>query len=448
MSTKSIAVIGGGYSGTSLAINLKRLAQTPITIYLIDRSPQSARGAAYSTPYPFHLLNVSAKQMSAFPAQAQDFVNWLEGDSEAQQLLHQDQAIGEQFAPRLCYGNYLETRYEEALQLDSPVEIKAIKNEVINISRKQQFQLTLADGEIISSDQCVLALGNSAPSNLLKRFIDTDNPAVCNNPWQYTALEQINSENTVFIIGTGLTMVDAVLTLHRQAHRGKIIGLSHHGLLPRAHTLYQQAFKRDSAKLPSKLEQVFHQVRIEMTEFDGDWRAVIDSLRGDSQRLWQGFSLTEKQRFMRHVRAYWDVHRHRIAPEIAEELQTMQTRGQLEIVAAKLLEVKSAGNQFIVISETRRHSQTQTWRVDNLINCSGPNANIETMQHPLFTSLREQGLIHADPLKLGIFCDERGKIQDGLYTLGPPCKGVLWEIVAVPDIRVHSLALAKELMAN
>jgi hypothetical protein len=66
---RTIAIVGGGFSGTVLAVNLlRRTAAQPTRIVLIERRAEIGRGVAYQSEgyegYP-HLLNVPAARMSA-----------------------------------------------------------------------------------------------------------------------------------------------------------------------------------------------------------------------------------------------------------------------------------------------------------------------------------------------------------------------------------------------
>jgi uncharacterized NAD(P)/FAD-binding protein YdhS len=70
-------------------------------------------------------------------------------------------------------------------------------------------------------------------------------------------------------------------------------------------------------------------------------------------------------------------------------------------------------------------------------------------------ALRQQGLIQADTLGLGVLADMHGalighenEVSRHLFTLGPLRKGQLWETTAVPEIRVQAQALARRLLSE
>lgn len=75
--TRSIAVIGAGFSGTLLAVQLLRRAGPADRIYLFGRLGAHRQELAYSTEDSLHLLNVRVSNMSAIPRRAKSFLDWL-----------------------------------------------------------------------------------------------------------------------------------------------------------------------------------------------------------------------------------------------------------------------------------------------------------------------------------------------------------------------------------
>jgi uncharacterized NAD(P)/FAD-binding protein YdhS len=443
--TSIIAIVGAGYSGTSLAINLCRLATKPITILLFEAKPQFAHGAAYSTTNASHLLNVVANDMSAFPDQPNDFVEWLKQQPEIQASNPEHFY----FAPRMLYGRYLQKRLSQASKTGS---IKLHNVEVIALSQtKNKFKLTTANNQTFLVDKVVLAHGNPAPKNL---FPYLSSQHYVNDPWSYDFVKNISPTDDVLIIGTGLTMIDVVLALADQKHRGKIYALSRRGLLPQTHHEFKG--RKLTEYIPENFRELIRYVRCEIKLFaayGGDWRAAITHLRPLTQQLWQSFSLPEKRRFLRHLMPYWDTHRHRIAPPIAARLHALRAAKQLQILAAKILTATEDLFGVEVKIRLRNSTKQQSLAVAHVINCTGPNTDYHHAQHPLLKNLIQQGLIQPDELRIGLavadngaMINANGVVSNKLFTLGTPCKGKLWECVAVPDIRQQSAYLAKVLL--
>lgn len=447
---KTIAIIGAGYSGVSVAINLAHYASEKIQVLLFEKN-NFAEGIAYSTRDPHHLLNIHAGAMSAFDDKPDDFVEWLKESPIASQYLDSNIEATKQYLPRYVYGIYLCALLEAAQHDDNKlVHIECIHAEVVDIVK--QSEIILANGDKYHADKIVLALGNQLPKALPVAIPDR---FCINNPWDITALKSIPADKDVLLVGSGLTMVDVAVTLHHQAHQGKMFTLSRRGLYPQAHQPVERRFTFSQALDFKNLAELIRCVRKEIDDFSalGDWRAVVNALRPSTQAIWQDLSEHEKQRFLRHLMPYWEIHRHRIAPKVAKTIAHLQEVGQLSIMAGRLINTESDNDNLAVQFRPRRQTQLETRTVAKVINCTGPNVNYSQLSTPLIVALREKGLLQADTIQLGIACDENGALFDKsnqaskvLYTLGPPSKGRLWEITAVPDIRKQSASLAKFLL--
>ena len=76
---RTIAIVGAGFSGTATAIQLlTRHGELPLRLVLINRHPNLARGVAYGTQSPSHLLNVPAGRMGLFPDREGDFLEFIQ----------------------------------------------------------------------------------------------------------------------------------------------------------------------------------------------------------------------------------------------------------------------------------------------------------------------------------------------------------------------------------
>ena len=460
--TPVIAIIGAGFSGTLVAVNLLKTATQPITIKLIERREQFAKGIAYSTDKNCHLLNVSAGNMTAFPNDSGHFLRWLYYNySELADLLPLE-ITASTFIPRKVFGLYIQSILEEALATASPqVKLERVNDEVIAIekiqtSNSERARVFLKNQGAIAADKVVLALGNS-PNPLPQ---DSDN---IRNAWSNEALEELNPDDDVLLIGTGLTMVDMVLSLQERKHRGKIYAVSRRGLSPQRHQAtkpYPVFLTVDDA--PKTALGLWQRLREEVKKAQAegyDWRAVIDSLRPITQKIWQQLPLPEQQRFLRHAVPYWDVHRHRIAQQVAEVLDQLLASGQLAIAAGRIQKQEQDEHGVTVTIQPRKNkSENQaeyTLRVHRVVNCTGVASDYRKSKHPLVESLRSQKLIRPNPIGLGLTAAANGALLNGtnkpsnlLYTIGTPRKGDLWETIAVPELRGQAQALAETLLRS
>jgi uncharacterized NAD(P)/FAD-binding protein YdhS len=304
----------------------------------------------------------------------------------------------------------------------------------------------MENDDSIEASGLVLAIGNQPPEPLP---FGREGDRVINNPWGSEALAAIEdlaaSHEDVLLVGTGLTMVDAVLSLDAAGHRGRIVGLSRRGLIPRGHAEFTPA--------PVEAEEVPHgNVRslwrwLRQRGAQVGWRAAIDALRPHSQRLWQSLSPSEQKRFARHARPWWDVHRHRIAPEVAERLHEMVAEGRLEIVAGRIQSVENEGGALAVSYRRRGSSRVVEGRFAYMINCTGPLGTISRTRDPMLKGMLADGLAQPDQLGIALDVDDRSRVVGArrAWAMGPLTKGRYWEIIAVPDIRYQAAAVAEDI---
>jgi len=433
-----VAIIGAGFSGTLQAINLLRHDGPRAT--LIERAPVAGTGLAYGAAHPSHVLNVRAANMSAFPDDPGHFVRWLEARGVP------DAATA--FIPRVTFGEYLRELLENALRTSNG-RLTLIRGEVVDLAAGDGVRVQLKD-RVIEADAAVLAVGNLPPHTPPGLDPDALSPTrYKGDPWDPSVPENLSDDDTVVVIGTGLTMVDVVLLLDARGFRGKIVALSRRGLLPRPHAPssdWQKIIERPALSASALL----HAVR-GRGEAIG-WRNAVDELRPFTQSMWGNASEEERARFLRHLRPWWDVHRHRLAPEVHVRLQAIIDRGQLEVIAGKTIGFAENEAGIEVRFRRRGKDAVETLLAQRIVNCTGPLGDLERTEEPLLQRLAARGLIRPDAGHLGIDVDNQGqtiaangKPNATLYALGPMTRGAFWEIVAVPDIRTQTWNVARRL---
>ncbi len=455
----TVAIIGGGVSGTLVAANLLRLARTPIKIVLIERHLPLGRGVAYRTECPDHLLNVPAARMSVWPDEPDHFVRWLQEHGGQAGVPKHVEATD--FLPRWLYGTYVGSVLAELRSKAAPeVIFEVLKGEAIDVEERSEGGglIKLASGELLAADRVVFALGNLPGEYPLHRALPIyRSPRYVHVPWRGNELDDIDADDEVLLVGQGLTATDIVVQLNRRGHRGTIHILSRNGLRPQVHQRYEpRPSFLASEPLPATLGELVHRVRLEVRRAAAegvDWRAVIDGLRPFSQTLWQQFSADDRARFMKYVRPFWEAHRHRLAPQVAAVIDQMTEQGRLKSYAGRLQVLEADATGVQALFRRRGTIQHVSLRVAKVINCTGPRTDYSKYQHPLFIHLLARGLIDHDPLALGINALPNGQVMryrgaplDWLFTLGPPMKGVLWETTAVSEIRAQAKALAETLL--
>ena len=438
MTIRHVAIIGGGFSGALQAINLLRHQGPRAT--LIERRDVAARGVAYSAAHPDHLLNVRAGNMSALPQDPEHFQRWLE-------RTHPHLAGG--FAPRLVYGDYLAELLDDARRA-APERLALLRGEATDLIRQGEgWRITLADGHTIDADAVILAPGNLPPH--IPAGIDPDAlppGSFVHEPWSGGVAEGLTDQDQVLVIGTGLTMIDIALLLDARGFGGKIIALSRRGLTPRAHAPVEPSSLEE--RPPPQAVALLRHIRVRAGNVG--WRAAVDELRPYTEGIWAAADLIERRRFLRHLRAWWDVHRHRIAPQVAGKIRDMRDQGRLRIVAGKLEDVAPCGEGVRLRYRPRGQDDIAQLDLRRIVNASGPLGDLLRTEEALLLRLLERGLVRPDPLRIGIDVTPQSEVigADGepfptLLALGPMTRGTFWEIVAVPDIRRQTWAVARKL---
>ncbi|MCP1625662.1 FAD/NAD(P)-binding protein [Pseudomonas nitroreducens] len=450
-----IAIIGSGFCGTALAIQLLRHARGPLRLSLINRSGRLARGLAYGTRSASHILNVPAERMSLFPDQPSDFLEFAR-----KQL---PEAKPGDFLPRRFYGDYLQDRLGHAIAEAAPgVRFSSLCQQVLELTDKgDHLQLLLDDGQPLESARVVIATGNFAPATPAPLKALESDPRYLRDPWTPGALEGIPADADILLLGAGLTMYDMALALQDQGHRGPLLALSRRALLPQAHRdnashphlpELPEAFLQDMG-LNQRLRSLRQLIR-QAAEDGHDWRDVIAALRPVTPQLWQALDDRERSRFLRHLQPYWDVHRHRAAPPVARRINDLRDSGQLRVQAGRVLTASAAQNGIELDVRLRGAKQSQQQRFDYLINCTGPCTNLRTVNEPLLGRLLEHGVIRQDRQGLGLDTDSGfrllnvgGEPNPNLYLLSPMLRARHWEATAVPELRNHAAHLAQLLLA-
>jgi len=445
-----IVIIGGGFSGSMLAVELVRRAAAKVSVVLIERKTVPGRGVAYGTQFEGHLLNVRAKNMSAYGDVPDHFVKWAQRNYSAS-------VKPDDFLPRPTYGQYISSQLREATR-GRAADFRCIQNEAVALAHAgNRLLIRLADGNTVIAEKVVLALGNFPPADLQIPGKTSTGSRYVANPWSGDALASMTQDEKVLLIGSGLTSVDVILELRARGFEGTIHLLSRRGLLPQRHAAVPfPPFPIEN--MPRTARGLLRLIRVQIKKAEqrgSNWRAVVDSLRPVSQQIWRLLPQVEQRRFLRHLRTYWDVHRHRIADRISDQLALQMRGGQIQIHAGRITEYLETPGGVDITYRHRKTGNLAKLRVDRVVNCTGPEGDCRRVGSPVLSDLMEKQLARPDELKLGLDVADDGAVLDSqgspsscLYALGPLRKGKLWESIAVPELRVQVAALARLLVGG
>ncbi|WP_210558737.1 MULTISPECIES: FAD/NAD(P)-binding protein [unclassified Pseudomonas] len=457
-----ILIIGGGLSGTMLAVQLLRLPGQR-RILIIEPRAELGRGEAYSAVELGHTLNGNAARMSVDPDNPDDLTQWLTAHIAAggwPESAEQNVPISELFPPRGLFGVYVQQRLAEArvvgAQHGSTVE--HVRAEVVDLQTDaDSVQMSLSNGQTLRGAYAVLATGMFPAARTPQKESSGLNAAAL-DPWDVAAMRQLDPQSTVLIIGSGLTMVDAVVSLEQAGHRGPIEVFSRHGLLPhvrRQPPAWVDFLAEDqSIRTPRQLLRELRRHCREAIAQGIDWQAPLDTVRAHIGRLWSQATDVQRRQFVRHVRPWWESHHHRSPPLSAALVERLHNEGRLRIQAASFKGLEPMTGEGVSI-RIRRRGEAQTCVVQGaaLINSSGIEYDWRRVARPLPQQLLAHGLVRPGPLALGIAAAVDGAVLDAegqaggrLFAMGPPLRGMWWESTAVTDVALQAKALAARLV--
>ncbi|CAN5914208.1 FAD/NAD(P)-binding protein [soil metagenome] len=450
MSRKKIVIIGGGLSGTLVALNLAR-SNKDVEFVLVEKNPgMLGRGVAYHHDFTHQPLNVIAAGMSLFPDQPLHFLNWLQVNHFRYKHLLPE-VFPKVFVPRKIFGDYIVEHLDEAHHL-APGRFQIRIDDAVSLEQKgEEYKISLESGAVLQADHVVLALGNFPPADLFDAA-DPQNkdPRYFSNPWSDKIYSNIIGNENIMLVGTGLTAIDVILGLKLRGFNGKITMISRRGKLPLAHDLTADPVKLEyPGHLHPRDAYFWVKGKINSNKHI-PWTAVIDGLRPLTQKFWQQWSIDEKKYFLKRLRPFWEIARHRIPGASAVILDQLVESGQLLIGKGQIIKAHSTPEGIQLDYNFDKKKQEGLFQ--KLINCTGPESNYRKVRFPIIRNLIEQGKVVSDELGLGIRCSEDGAIIDangekvqGLWCVGPMRKAVLWETTAIRELREQAVELETKL---
>jgi uncharacterized NAD(P)/FAD-binding protein YdhS len=458
MSTRPprVVVVGGGFSGAMSAVNIARLSEHPLHIVVVNDGTSVGRGVAYGLRRPEYLLNVAARNMSAFPDEPNHFLQWLRTRSEFE--LVPELELRERFVPRQIYGDYLRSIVQHHLQSPgelAPASAEFVIGEAVDVEPVEAgCVVRLADGSALEADRVVLATGNEPPAPPPGAETLAAHPAWVGNPWQPWEQRLPSHEGRIVILGTGLSAVDVILTLRDLGWMGSIHAVSRHGWFPHAHFRGIEypdfppiGVDLATLGLDDLLALVSEHCSI-LHERNANPAIIVDKLRPHTQRIWSGFSRAERLTFAKDHAARWNVFRHRIAPVIHAQLTGSQLTGQLRISATGIEQLESSGDRVVV-----HLTDGESISGDLVINATGPSTRFTATRSTLLQNLLRRGVVAPDATDMGVCVDldhtvrnSEGERSLWLLALGPMLRGTYWETIAVPELRTQARRVAETVL--
>jgi uncharacterized NAD(P)/FAD-binding protein YdhS len=445
-----LVICGGGPAAIMLLQSLKQRTGRSVEVTVLEPRSRLGVGVAYSTHCPTHLLNTRACNMSVTD-DPDDFVRWLKAERPRRVL----NWTREDFAPRSYFADYLQARLAE-IRATPNLRISWVHSTADSVTaRGAGWEVIPAHGDPIVADVVVLATGNEPPRVLGPYLPPSVQRLVVEDPWDVELKAEIPTDAPVLLAGTSLTSVDIATELLHKGHTAQIIAVSRRGLLPRSHGPIAAASEGFVHALPSSLREVVRYVR-ELSANDprGDkWRRAFTELRGIAPSLWRNWSVAERRRFLRHVRPFWDAHRHRLAPRVHGKIERAIANGQLRIVRGRIDAIEQQPSREGLRVSVRHGNGTHVLDVARVVNCTGPEAHPGRTSNPLLQGLIGDGVAHPDSLGLGLAVDSESRVigangsaHAGLFAVGSLTRGARWEVTAIPEIREQANGIVRRML--
>jgi uncharacterized NAD(P)/FAD-binding protein YdhS len=433
--SEHLVICGNGACAAALLVALAKRNGPPLRVSVIGNGPLY-RGVAYSTEHAFHLLNVPASRMSIDHNDKDHFLRWLSARGGVDPSA---------FLPRALYGTYLTETVQQSLQAAPHLKVETVRADLLGVTRRGEEWHVFHSLGVVAADAVVLATGTEAPAPLRNAFGDGIADFVTENPW---GTWQIHPKARVLVLGTGLTAVDSVLSLLHADHQGKIVMVSRRGLLPLGHIRPAGGPQAPVCLPPGPLSHRLKALRAEIRRAR-HWQDVFDTLRSQWRTLWEQLPDEDRRRFLRHAVAHFNAHRHRMAPQVAMELDVARKRN-LKIQRCRVIAMAADGTSLRVT--VKRAGQESVLLFDAIINCTGPNYNSGASSRTFVQTLLAAGMLRSDPLGLGIDVGDDNQVlghdgmaQRSLFAIGAPTRGRWWETTAIPEIRQQAACVADEI---
>lgn len=453
----SIAIVGGGYTGASIAWSLAALPEAERPEILLYE-PRAALGAglAYDDHEPAHRVNVPAHLMELPNVEPGHFLDWLHASGEAAADPEALAPEGAWFPKRAAFGRYMAEHL--APLLDSGV-VAHIREKAAGARPDPQggWLVRAESGAERHADQLILAATHPPPSppEALAEAL-AGHPKFIPDSTVAEALAPIAPQDRVLVVGAGLTGADIVAALDLRGHHGPITMISRRGLRARGRLpTGMEPLSGDFLHPPaaSALELI-RRVRREIREAEAmglTWRSVFDSLRAQGQEIWKALPLAERRKLAARLRPFWDAHRFRTAPQVEQVVDRLEAEGRFRLLAASIGEVAAEGAGPIRLTLKLRGGRRENLEVDAVATATGPAHRTSISHQPILADLAAQGFVTLDQVGLGLACDRRGRAlgpegraHETLFIAGPLARGTFGELMGLPQVTEYARFIAQE----
>jgi hypothetical protein len=396
LSRVNVAIVGGGLTGTTLAAQLLRRAGPSYSVAVVEKTSSVGRGLAYGKQSRSLLLNVRPEYERSV-RRPHHFLRW------AQSTYDPATAPGS-FLPREVYGGYVEQTLHQAVLSGGSQRPEWLTERALTLARTGEGAVeVLSSSSLVLADRVVLALGNFPPAILWLLGMGRTGTAIFAIPgrprssrrWRVSTAScwlrphQCGCSDPTpgsWISGRDpYSFLPWFVTPTAPAHRCGSSLLER--IVPQDHARPVAPGARRSATGPEAGCGMAERVRQFETAGGGDLASRPEQ---------------EKRRFVRHLRPYWEVHRHRAAPAIAKLMNDERTTQPIQVHAGRITNYDEDERPARVTYRDRTTGREHGLLADRVINCTGPETDCRRLRDPLVSSLLAAGLARPDPLFLGL----------------------------------------------
>jgi len=424
--SENFLIVGGGASGTLVAIALTHAGVNPEQITIAEPRKVLGEGLAYQTRDPLHRLNVPSSKMSGVEDLPHDFSEWSGVPTYS-------------FMERRSYSEYLRDR------LDS--RVTHIKDNVINLDPGDskdskdskdsgEIVASFADGQKRPYRTVVLAMGHGGAR--LPDFLRDvpPSPRVIRDVWDGSDLPL---GDRLICFGTGLSFIDVALTHISRDQTNTVIGISGSGNLPERHVLSPIT---PYAPTLNEVETLV-KLRSYLADAGNNWRQAIDGLRPITESMWRGFSPAEREEFLTTDGSTWSRRRHRIAPDVADLIESAIEAGRVRVIKGSVESLHSTEALITV-----RLKDGSSYVGDHMAITIGREYAVSD---PLSINLLADSKTLPGPLGMGLSVDVttgrllnvNGRPYENIFAIGPLRSGEAFESSAIPEIRRQASSIAE-----
>lgn len=448
-----IAVVGGGFAGAAAAIRIIEATERPLRLTIVEPRERLGRGLAYSTDEPGHLMNGAARGLSLYPEAPLHFARWLSNEVRWHGWTPPEGVTwAECQPPRRLFGAYVEQRLAATVaDYDGRVRLTHRKGRAVAVGRLgDEIVVSLAEGAPVAADALVLASGvfRKGPAATLA----ADDSRLIDDPYAPGAFANAAAAKNVVVLGTGLAMLDTLVSLEAAGFRGRVRAVSRRGRIvePRRPVEPGEAFAGDNVV---SLRDILRQVQAErraLVARGEDWQRMVPAVREATPRLWTRLSAAEQARFVRHLQAIWRTCVHLAPVETHRLAERLLGEGRLVLEAGRFERIEECADG-VAVRVRRADGEEEAIGGDLVVNCLGNGGDWTAHGDPLVRSLLDRGLSRLHPTGLGVDVEPEthavigasGRASDQLFAIGHPLRGAVWESTSVREIAAQARTLAE-----